>query len=127
VGDPCDVGGSHAETGLSDITLAWMMGKAKNLGVEFDAQVWASYSTLDPKHALDKKHDAWNLLWGFPKRRAIAATASLANSVAIRCAHDDGYRPSNLTLQKGVPAASCSIVPVVANPSERAEAARGQG
>jgi uncharacterized protein (DUF2235 family) len=112
----CDVGGSYPETGLSDITLSWMMQKAKNLGLVFDAGVWANYASLDPKHALDVKHESWDLLWLFPKRRTIAQDAALANSVAIRCAHDDSYRPKNLTLQNGVPAASYSIVPVVASP-----------
>jgi hypothetical protein len=35
------VGGSYPETGLSDITLSWMMGKAKALGLEFADAAWA--------------------------------------------------------------------------------------
>ncbi len=110
----CDVGGGYPETGLSDITLSWMMGKARTLGLEFDGDVWASYASLDPKHALDAKHESWNPLWLFPKRRTIAQDAALSNSVVIRCEHDDTYRPKNLTLENGVPANSYAVVPVVA-------------
>lgn len=100
----CDVGGSYPETGLSDITLSWMMNKAKALGLEFDDASWASYGTIDPKHALDTIHESWNVRWLFPKRRQIDAKATVANSVDIRCAHDAHYRPSNLNLgTDGVP------------------------
>lgn len=112
----CDVGGGYPETGLSDITLSWIMGRARNLGLVFDANVWANYASLDAKHALDEKHESWNLLWLFPKRRTIAQDVALSNSVVIRCTHDDSYRPKNLTLQDGVTANSYSIVQVVAPP-----------
>ncbi|MGW5640279.1 DUF2235 domain-containing protein, partial [Streptomyces sp. NPDC003832] len=32
----CDVGGSYKETGLSDITLLWMVDQARRYGLEFD-------------------------------------------------------------------------------------------
>ena len=44
-----DVGGGYPETGLSDITLSWMMGKAKALGVEFDDGAWTRYGTPRPE------------------------------------------------------------------------------
>jgi len=110
----CDIGGGYPETGLSDITLSWMMGKARSLGLEFAADVWGNYASLDAKHVLDAKHESWSLLWLFPKRRTIAQNAALSNSVVIRCAHDDTYRPKNLTLENGVPANSYAVVPVVA-------------
>ena len=113
----CDVGGGYTETGLSDITLSWMMGKANALGVQFVDEVWKQYQAVDPKNALDTIHESWNLLWGFPRHRTIAANSSLANSVAIRCAHDSSYRPQNLTLTNGSPAAGYSIVSVVAPPA----------
>jgi len=118
VGVHCDVGGGYAETGLSDITLSWMMNKAGTLGLQFVDAAWNQYQALDPKYALDQKHESWNLFWGFPQWRTIAGNAALANSVAIRCAHDASYRPKNLALQPdGTPAATYSVMPVVANPA----------
>jgi uncharacterized protein (DUF2235 family) len=116
-----DVGGglppSTADPGstLSDITLGWMMNKAKDLGLIFAPAALTRYAVpLDGKYALDQLHDSWNPLWGFPSRRKIAPDSSLANSVVIRCQHHVGYQPGNLTLQEGVPAAGYGTVPVVA-------------
>jgi len=58
-------------------------------------------------------HESWSLLWGFPRYCMTAASASLANSVAIRCAHDSSYHPGNLTLTGCNPAATYTVVPVV--------------
>jgi uncharacterized protein (DUF2235 family) len=113
----CDVGGSYPETGLSDIALGWMMGKARALGLDVDEAAWARYGALDPKHALDTIHESWNWRWLFPKHRTIDAGAGLANSVTIRCKADPGYRPSNLTLVGGVPAGYQSVAVVVEPPN----------
>ena len=112
----CDVGGSYPDTGLSDITLSWMMGKAKGLGLEFADAALARYETIDPKHALDTIHESWNPLWAFPKHRTVDPAASVANSVAIRCQHDPSYRPRNLTLRNGTPFGYESV-PVVVEPA----------
>jgi uncharacterized protein (DUF2235 family) len=98
----CDVGGSYPDdsdgSALSDLTLAWMMQKAAALGVEFDAATLSKYSLpMDAKYALDTKHESWNPLWTFPRRRSIAANSSIADSVYIRAQHDSSYRPGNLT------------------------------
>jgi hypothetical protein len=101
----CGVGGSYPEAALSDMTLSWMMGKAKALGLDFDDGAWARYGTIAPQHALDTIHESWSMQWMFPKRRSIANGATLANSVSIRCRHDAGFRPENLQLgPDGVPA-----------------------
>jgi uncharacterized protein (DUF2235 family) len=102
----CDVGGSYPDdpdgTALSDLTLAWMMSKAAALGLKFDPAVAAKYAlAMDPRYALDQKHESWNPAWTFPKRRPIAAGSTLADSVAIRCEHDTTYRPPNLTFADG--------------------------
>lgn len=91
-----DIGGGYGETGLSDITLGWMMAKAAAKDLLFDPGVFSRYATLDPKHALDELHDSWNLAWGFPQRRALSAGATIANSVAIRMRALSDYRPPNL-------------------------------
>ncbi len=113
----CDVGGSYPETGLSDITLSWMMNKAKALGLEFEDAAWAAYGVIDAKHALDIIHESWSVQWLFPRHRPIDQTATLANSVPLRCEHDATYRPSNLTLTSaGVPT-GYALEQVVQNPT----------
>jgi uncharacterized protein (DUF2235 family) len=109
----CDVGGGYPETGLSDITLGWLMGKAENLGLQIVANVSEQYALLDARCALDRIHKSWNLLWLFPKLRTIANNSVLGNSVAIRCEYGNSYQPGNLTLTNGTPAASYPAVQVV--------------
>lgn len=92
----CDVGGGYAETGLSDITMSWMMKNAASRGLVFDPKVFAYYAGLDPKHALDQLHDSWSVAWGFPKSRTIATGSTISNSVGIRMTHLSGYQPANL-------------------------------
>lgn len=113
----CDVGGGYPETGLSDITLGWMMGKAKALGVELDEAAWTRYSAIEPKHALDTIHESWSLLWAFPKSREIATGSALANSVVIRCAHDPSYRPLNVMLVDGMPTGYGTVAVVAEAPT----------
>ena len=60
-------GGSYQDdpngTALSDLTLAWVMSKASALGLEFAADVQSQYALpMDPKFALDQKHESWNPL-----------------------------------------------------------------
>jgi uncharacterized protein (DUF2235 family) len=98
----CDVGGSYPAdpdgTALSDITLGWMMSKAAAIGLDFQADMKSKYALpLDPKVALDQKHESWSPVWAFPKRRPIADTSTIANSVDVRCEHDGTYRPDNLS------------------------------
>jgi uncharacterized protein (DUF2235 family) len=112
----CDIGGGYPETGLSDITLSWMMGKAKALGVDFDPAVYALYANLDAKHALDQKHESWSVRWGFPSARQIADNAAVSNSVQIRLQHDSSYTPENLKESGGDLPPGCSVVPVVTIP-----------
>ncbi len=118
----CDIGGGYPETGLSDITLSWMMGKAKALGVDFDPAVYALYANLDAKHALDQKHESWSVRWGFPYARQIAGNASVSNSVQIRLQHDSSYTPENLKASGGNLPPGCSVVPIVVIPAAGAAA-----
>jgi hypothetical protein len=110
------VGGGYPERGLSDITLAWMLGKAVPLGLQVDPGVAAQYALLDAKHSLDQLHESWELFWGFPRRRQIADSSALANSVQIRCTHDPGYRPVNLSLSGTQLSNLYKIINVVSNP-----------
>ena len=111
------MGGGYPETGLSDITLAWMMGKAKALGVDFDPAAYALYATIDAKHALDQKHESWSVRWGFPSARLVADNACVSNSVQIRLQHDASYNPSNLKVKGGALPSGCTVATVVAVPA----------
>ncbi|HWW01064.1 MAG TPA: DUF2235 domain-containing protein [Candidatus Acidoferrum sp.] len=112
----CDIGGGYPETGLSDITFSWMIGKAANLGLQIANDTSAQYASLDAKYALDQIHESWNLLWLFPKARSVASNSAIGNSVAIRCEHDNSYQPENLSLTNGVPAGSYQTLQVVKQP-----------
>jgi hypothetical protein len=94
----CDVGGGYAETGLSDITLGWMLNKAIQNGIEALPGAVATYGTIDPKNALGVIHESWSFIpWGFYKRRTVPPDAVLASSVGLRLAGSVGYKPPNLT------------------------------
>jgi uncharacterized protein (DUF2235 family) len=113
-----DVGGSYPDdpdgTALADVTLAWMIKKASDLGVTFATTVPTDYPfPSNPKWALDTKHESWNILWAFPRRRSIAADALLADSVIVRCENDSSYHPGNLKHTDGQVASSYEIVQVV--------------
>jgi uncharacterized protein (DUF2235 family) len=102
----CDVGGSYPDdpngTALSDLTLGWMIGKAAALGLQFVGEVQARFALpMDPRYALDQKHESWNPVWAFPKRRPVADASSLSDSVYIRCETDASYRPENLKFTDG--------------------------
>lgn len=43
----CDVGGSYPETGLSNITLSWMLAKAMALGLQVAPEVAKEYALPD--------------------------------------------------------------------------------
>lgn len=123
-----DVGGGEPSAGtgttaLSDITLAWMIGKASALGLQFDADVQKQYTCpLDPHYALDVFHDSWKFFTGFPIARKIDTGASIANSVAIRCIEQSNWRPKNLTFQGGGLAATYALVSVCSQPGQSAAA-----
>jgi hypothetical protein len=112
----CDVGGGYPETGLSDTTFSWMLGKAKALGLEFSNSILTQYGSLDPKYALDQLHQSWNLLWGFPLSRTVADNSTLSNSVSIRCQYESAYEPGNLKLQNGMPAGNYQTEPALTIP-----------
>jgi hypothetical protein len=119
------VGGGYPETGLSDITLGWMMRKAAALGVDFDPAVYAMYANVDARHALDLKHESWSVRWGFPDCREIAEDACIGNSVQIRLQHDASYTPTNINAKAGVLSSTCSVVSVVTLASIAGAAAGG--
>lgn len=114
VGVHCDVGGGYPDCSLSDITLAWMMNKAAAAGARFNPDIFGGFQALTQAHALGPKHESWDPLWGIPASRSVPANAMLANSVALRCAGDTTYRPSNLSLtSSGQPQPSYTLYNVL--------------
>ena len=129
-GTHCDVGGSYPDdpdgTALADISLAWMMSKASALGLQFVAEVGSKYAIpIDAKYALDSKHESWNPLWAFPKRRSIAANSTIADSVFLRAEHDNTYRPENLSFTDGKLAADYQKALAVTQAAAALKAAGG--
>jgi hypothetical protein len=113
-GDSDEVAGKPA---LSNITLAWMLGKAAALNLQVYPDVQAKYSLpLDPAYAMAKRDHSWNPLWGIPRVRSIDGNAVLANSVAARCQNDHSYRPENLTFDDGILSSQYGMATVVRPP-----------
>ncbi|MDE3196187.1 MAG: DUF2235 domain-containing protein [Acidobacteriota bacterium] len=115
-----DVGGGNPDeadgSALSNITLAWMMSKAAALGIGFNPQMVQSFNCpTDPKYALDNINESWTPLWAFPVKRQIAGNAWIANSVAIRAAEFNSYRPTNLAFKDGV-LGNYTMIDVVTQP-----------
>jgi uncharacterized protein (DUF2235 family) len=114
-----DVGGGYANdpgsgTALSDVALSWMVNRASQAGLTMTPQILARYpSPMEAKYALDARHDSWNPLWFFPESRGIDGSATLANSVGVRCVEDESYRPRNLNLVGGAPGAGYPVARVV--------------
>lgn len=102
----CDVGGSYADSRLADITLAWMMHKAKENGLLFTPESEARYLSPAEACAAGQTHDEWSLVpWGLPKHRDVPAQASLANSVLLRISGvTPPYKPENLSWNGTAPA-----------------------
>lgn len=98
----CDVGGSYQDCRLSDITLSWMMHKAKENGLFFCAADEEHYLTIPSENAYGDAHDEWKIVpWGIPEHRQVPAIAAMSNTVQMRLDKDAEYRPENLDLQDG--------------------------
>ena len=95
-----DIGGGYPEQGLSDITLAWMLGKAQNCHLKFEP------IPLNPD-AMAMKHESYSGFYRVrpPYSRPIDlvlpgrgnTNESLHPSVIQRYKNDHSYRPVNLT------------------------------
>lgn len=109
----CDVGGSYAETFLSDITLGWMMRKASGLGLQFSDAAKTRYFMARPQSAVGAIHESWSAVWGVCRHRDISGDACLSDSVVLRCAGLSAYRPVNLTFAGTALAKTYSVMQVV--------------
>ncbi len=114
----CDVGGGYADGQLADITLGWMMQKAKECGLAFTDAANAKYLLPPSVDANGPAHDEWSLLkWGPYKHRTVPAGAHLSNSVFMRAGGTTTplYRPVNLTFADDALSGyqECTVVPYV--------------
>jgi uncharacterized protein (DUF2235 family) len=97
-----NVGGGCSNSGLSDITMKWMLGKCVDQGLEVDPGVLKTYQAIDSTaHGLDEIEESWSFLWGIPQSRTVPPDACMASSVASRLTHLAAYTPPNLTLTSG--------------------------
>jgi uncharacterized protein (DUF2235 family) len=109
----CDVGGSYAESELSNITLRWMVDNAKACGLVFDEDAVAACLGPKPFKPLGKAHDEWKLIpWGLPQHRVLPGNAVLSNTVKLRIAGMPDYRPVNLAGQSADTYQQASVIPV---------------
>lgn len=121
-----DVGGGEgdATTALSDVTLAWMIGKGLECGLEFDPAKVAQYQCpMNPEYALDQIHESWRFFCGFPLWRPIPHASTISNSVAIRCQDELNYRPHNLAFENGSLVSTYPISPICNLPKTAAQEA----
>lgn len=107
-----DVGGGYPERGLSDITLGWMIDKAKGAGLEFDSAAMQAHALQpDPRAPLhNSKTGLYRLTPGSDRVIGLAAktpdtpaavasadpTQSVHDSVLTRWDNDATYRPQAL-------------------------------
>jgi uncharacterized protein (DUF2235 family) len=98
VGAHSDVGGGYAESGLSDISLAWMLENVASVGLELDTRVETAYRVHgDPRGTLhNSKTGLYSVTKGIDRRITLGGTQSLHPSVIERWHADQTYRPASL-------------------------------
>jgi uncharacterized protein (DUF2235 family) len=108
----CDVGGSYAETQLSNITLRWMVDNAKTCGLNFDEVALEQCLSPKPFDPSGPAHDEWKIIpWGLPKLRTVPANAVLSNTVGLRIRSMPDYQPQNLVNQTADSYAELEVIP----------------
>jgi uncharacterized protein (DUF2235 family) len=94
-----DVGGGYQECDLSNITLSWMMRKAKENGLLFSPAAETEYLSPKPEFAWSPAHDEWKIIpWGIPQHRHVPTAAVMSNTVQMRLDNQKNYRPENIVL-----------------------------
>ena len=93
-----DIGGSHADTGISDITLKWMLENASDKGLSLK-EGWVDKLNPNPWGQI---HESRTGLWRIlpPAVRHIPEDAKIHESVFVRMENPDNrYQPRNLPAQ----------------------------
>jgi uncharacterized protein (DUF2235 family) len=95
----CDVGGSYPESQLSDISLSWMLQKAKKHGLIISPEAEAQNMNPPAANVTGQAHDEWKIVpWGLPAHRKIPAVAAMSNTVQDRLTQEADYKPENIQL-----------------------------
>ena len=96
-----DVGGWYDERGLANITLHWMLGKAKACGLRVEKNKLTGYK----RDAHDKIHQSYSGFWKAlgQRTRKIPEDANIHDSVFTRHAKvNNKYKPRNLPTKYNV-------------------------
>jgi uncharacterized protein (DUF2235 family) len=116
----CDIGGGNPLAGgvdetttLSDVPLSWMVNKAVPLGLIFDPDFLAQYTSVPVKFSLDALHESWKPLFGLPLRRSVGQKDKISNSAAARIEYALTYLPTNLTITEGKLDEGYNIIDIV--------------
>jgi uncharacterized protein (DUF2235 family) len=104
----CGVGGGYDDTSLSDIALLWMVQRAEECGLSFNA---GAFPPLPPRAAPDDNHPRLAPRYAGPLRESRTClyrlapashrdigsgyerTESVASTAVLRREHDQSYRP----------------------------------
>jgi uncharacterized protein (DUF2235 family) len=93
-----DVGGGYPESALSDISLAWMLGKAEGAGLAMDLEAERTHplapNPLGAKH--DPRTGLYKLVPGTDRPIDTSGTQRVHESVLARWDADRSYRPANV-------------------------------
>ena len=89
-----DVGGGYVESGLSDISLRWMMANAEMAGLAFRPDTEPSGGTAAPIH--DSKVGLYRFARSLSRPIAPERSQTVHPSAIERWDRDPGYRPGNL-------------------------------
>ena len=90
-----DVGGSHPDPRVSDITLKWMLENARDKGLRLRDD-WAESLAPDPLGAIQESRKGLWLLWP-PAERRIPESSKIHASVFRRMENSASpYHPRNL-------------------------------
>lgn len=94
----CNVGGGYGDAGLSDITLLWMLGHARDRGLALDLESQELPAPLapDPMGEIRNSLTPFYRLFGRYPRPLVADNGSLAPSALERHERNPSYAPSNL-------------------------------
>ena len=94
-----NVGGGYRDSGLSDITLLWMVERAKGAGLAFDEDILQAMARPDPEGELrESRRGLFKLLGSFlrPIGQQVQGRESVHESALERHRLDPSYRPVNL-------------------------------
>jgi hypothetical protein len=95
-GDHGDVGGGHAEVGLSSITLEWVLGRARKVGLAVNTKYLKGVSSPDPLMPQIRNGVVFPYTLKNAKVREIPKGSEVHESVKMRIDGVRGYGLGNV-------------------------------